>query len=77
MEPQHQPVAANCSIDFSSLFGNDIGSATADVIRSRVRRSSSVFFSSLVQFVFLVFILVPGKVESRNFSHRTNSVRIT
>jgi hypothetical protein len=35
------------------------------------------FFSSLVQFVFLVFILVPGKVESRNFSHRTNSVRIT
>ncbi len=27
--------------------------------------------------VFLVFILVLGKVESCNFSHRTNSVRIT
>ena len=50
MEPQHRPVAANCSINFSSLFGNDIGSATADVIRSRMRFSLSTFISSLVLF---------------------------
>ena len=50
MEPQLLPVAANCSTDFSSLFGHDIGSATADVIRSKVRCSSTVFFSSLASF---------------------------
>ena len=36
--------------DFSSLFGHDIGSATADVIRSKVRCSSTVFFSSVASF---------------------------
>ena len=61
MEPQHLPVAANCSINFSSLFGNDIGSATADVIRSRMQFSLSTFISFLVLFCISSIYFSPGE----------------
>ena len=61
MEPQHLPVAANCSINFSRLFGNDIGSASADVIRSRVRFSMSTFIISLALFGISSIYFSPGE----------------
>ena len=52
MEPQHQPAVANFSIDSSGLFGNDNGSAAANVIRSSGERFIVMLLKVMLRVLF-------------------------
>ena len=52
MEPQHQPAVANYSIDSSGLFGNDNGSAAANVIRSSGERFIVMLLKVMLRVLF-------------------------
>ena len=52
MEPQHRPAVANYSIDSSGLFGNDNGSAAANVIRSSGERFIVMLLKVMLRVLF-------------------------